>query len=89
MKCHPCLKECLEKYLLLICPLEMQLALQLRGQEAYLHYSEYLWINKCKRTTPKQMYEFIRDFLRDSCKTSAGMRVLSDSCGDCKNLSRS
>ena len=74
MKCHPCLAECLEKYLLLIRPLEMQLALQLKGQEAYLLYSEYLWMTKCERTTPKQMYRFIHDFLRDSCKTSAGVQ---------------
>ena len=74
MKCHPCLAECLEKYLLLIRPLEMHLALQLGGQEAYLLYSEYLWMTKCKRTTPEQIYGFIRDFLRDGCKTSAGVR---------------
>ena len=31
-------------------------------------------MTKCERTTPKQMYGFIRNFLRDSCETSAGVR---------------
>jgi hypothetical protein len=74
MKCHPLLSECLEKYLLLIRPVEMQLALQLRGEEAYLLYSEYLWMTNCRRTTPKEMYKFIRKFLKDDCNFSGGVQ---------------
>jgi hypothetical protein len=74
IKCHPLLSECLEKYLLLIRPVEMQLALQLRGEEAYLLYSEYLWMTNCRRTTPKEMYKFIRQFLKDNCNFSGGVQ---------------
>jgi hypothetical protein len=74
MKCHPLLSECLEKYLLLIRPVEMQLALQLRGEDAYLLYSEYLWMTNCRRTTPKEMYKFIRKFLKDECNFSGGVQ---------------
>jgi len=74
MKCHPLLLECIEKYLLLIQPLEMQLAFLLRGEEAYLLYSEYLWMTNCQRTTLKEMYKFIRKFLKDHCNFSSSVQ---------------
>lgn len=54
-KCYPRLSSLLEKYFLVIRPLERELAYHVYGKQSMQIYSEYLWVRKGKKTTPRSM----------------------------------
>ena len=74
-KCHPRLSRALEKYLLIIRPLEKELSYQLYGKEAYQSYSRNLWIQNGKKVTEDDMYGHIEDCLKEYCGIDAGIQV--------------
>lgn len=80
IKCHPRLTRALEKYLLIIRPLEKELAYLLNGKEAYQIYSRNLWIQGCKITTEDDMYGHIQDYLKTYCGVDAGIQVYRQLC---------
>jgi hypothetical protein len=79
-KCHPRLSRALEKYLLIIRPLEKELSYQLNGKEAYQLYSRNLWIQDCKKMTEDDMYGHIEDCLKKYCGVNAGIQVYRQLC---------
>ena len=80
IKCHPRLTQALEKYLLIIRPLEKELAYLLNGKEAYQIYSRNLWIQDCKITTEDVMYKHVENYLNTYCGVDAGIRVYRQLC---------
>ncbi len=79
-KCHPRLSRALEKYLIIIRPLERELAYQLKGKEAYQFYSRNIWMQDCRAMTEDDMYGHIEDFLEKYCGVDAGIQVYRQLC---------
>jgi hypothetical protein len=79
-KCHPRLSRALEKYLLIIRPLEKELGYRMYGKEAYHLYSRNLWIQDGKKMTEDHMYGHVEDCLRDYCGVEAGIQVYRQLC---------
>ncbi|KAJ3485759.1 hypothetical protein NLJ89_g11871 [Agrocybe chaxingu] len=80
IKCHPRLARLLERYLLIVRPLERDLAYCLKGQEAYNLYSEYLWVKNCRLTTADEFYRSFPVFARDYCGVDVGVREYRQLC---------
>lgn len=79
-KCHPRLSRVLEKYLIIIRPLERELAYQLKGKEAYQFYSRNIWMQDCRAMTEDDMYGHVEDFLEKYCGVDAGIQVYRQLC---------
>lgn len=81
LKCPPVLARLLEKYLLVVRPLEEKLAYHIGGKDALHLYREYLWVQNCKEITSKAMCTSIRDFLRNYCSAeNMGVRDFRQIC---------
>ena len=78
MKCPPRLTKFLEKYLLLVRPIESQLISIAKGGgeeglSAYHLYKEYLWTKQGARMKAEKWYDVIRSFLSGYCKIDTGV----------------
>jgi hypothetical protein len=80
MKCHPELTGILERYLLIIRPVEAEMVKIVRGEKQYHVYKEYLWTKGGERTTPDQMRASILKFNTDYCGVAAGTRDYRQIC---------
>ena len=80
MKCHPELTRFLERYLLIIHPVEAELVKIVQGEMQYHVYKEYLWTKGGERTTPEQMRASILKFNTDYCGVAAGTRDYRQIC---------
>ena len=78
MKCPPRLTKFLEKYLLLVRPIESQLISIAKGGgeeglSAYHLYKEYLWTRQGARMKAEKWYDVIKSFLSSYCKIDTGV----------------
>jgi hypothetical protein len=80
MKCHPELTRILERYLLIIRPVEAEMVKIVRGETQYHIYREYLWTKGGGRVTPDQMRASILKFNTDYCGVAAGTRDYRQIC---------
>ena len=64
MKCHPELTRILERYLLIIRPVEAEMVKIVRGEMQYHIYREYLWTKGGERVTPALDATFLYQYLR-------------------------
>ena len=80
MKCHPELTRILERYLLIIRPVEAEMVKIVKDETQYHIYKEYLWTNRGKRVTPEQMRTSILNFNTNYCGVAAGTREYRQIC---------
>ena len=76
--------EALQKYFLLVRPLEMEIAYHVLDDsdrtEALQLYGEYMWLQSGKRMSPKDLCHSIRTFLSGECNMDAGPRTYRQIC---------
>jgi len=80
MKCHPELTKLLERYLLIVRPVEAELIKITHGEEQYHVYKEYLWTRAGKRLTPDEMRRAILKFNTNYCDVAAGTKDYREIC---------
>jgi hypothetical protein len=80
IKCHPLLSGFLEKYLLLVRPVLADLIYELKGEEAYHLYSEYMWTKQGRRMTADEGYSALENFMRDYCGVRVGAHDYRQIC---------
>jgi hypothetical protein len=62
MKCHPELTKLLERYLLIVRPVEAELVKAVRSDKHYHNFTEFLWTKDCEPITPEAMRKMILQF---------------------------
>jgi hypothetical protein len=83
MKCPPRLTNFLERYLLLIRPVEAQLIYLARPEEgfrAYHLYLEYLWTRQGACVQSDHWYDLMKNFLEHYCKVKTGVHDYRQIC---------
>lgn len=80
MKCHPELTALLERYLLIVRPVEAELANVIWGPSEYHIYTEYLWMHEGKRVTSEDMRKSILEFTTDYFGIPIGTQVYRQMC---------
>lgn len=75
MKCHPELTALLERYLLIVRPVEAEMINIVEGESQYHVYKEYIWTKRGRRVTPEYMRKSILDFNTDYCGMAAGIKI--------------
>lgn len=80
MKCHPELTALLERYLLIVRPVEAEMVKIIKGEKQYHVYKEYLWTKNGERVTADQMRASILKFNTDYCDVAAGTRDYRQIC---------
>ena len=80
MKCHPELTALLERYLLIVRPVEAELVKIVKNEKQYHVYKEYLWTKNGQRVTPDQMRASILKFNTDYCGMKAGTKIYRHMC---------
>ena len=80
MKCHPELTALLERYLLVVRPVEADMIKIIKGEKQYHVYKEYLWTKNGERITAEQMRASILKFNTEYCDVAAGTREYRQIC---------
>jgi DEAD/DEAH box helicase len=62
MKCHPELTNLLDRYLLIVRPVEAELVKVVRTPQHYHTFTEYMWTKNCERISPEAMRKAILEF---------------------------
>ena len=62
MKCHPELTKLLERYLLIVRPVEAELVKVVRTPHHYHTFTEYMWTKNCEPISPEAMRKTILDY---------------------------
>ena len=62
MKCHPELTKLLERYLLIVRPVEAELVKVVRGTTHYHSFTEFLWTKDCEPVSQEAMRKTILQF---------------------------
>ena len=73
-KCHPLLTTFLIKYFTLIRPTECALVDYLKGPEAAIVYSEYMWVKSGAKMSETYFYSIMQNFLDVYCKVKMNSR---------------
>ena len=73
-KCHPELTKLLERYLLIVRPVEAELIKIIHGEEQYHVYKEYLWTKAGRRLKPDEMRRAILKYNTKYCDVAAGTK---------------
>jgi len=60
-------------YLLLIRPVEELLGYMLRGDEAKILYSEFMWVQNCSRVSASNFYDHFREFMLNISGVAIGV----------------
>ncbi|KDR66654.1 hypothetical protein GALMADRAFT_147700 [Galerina marginata CBS 339.88] len=86
-KCPPEVTSLLQTYLVVVRPLEVELAYHLYGPHSVRQYREYLWMNDGARTIPKQMYTSVANFFSEYCDApGVGVREYRQICVEISRL---
>jgi hypothetical protein len=80
MKCHPELTKLLERYLLIVRPVEAELVKVVRDTEHYLNFTEFLWTKDCKPISPEAMRKAILQFTAKYFDSSIGTQEYRQIC---------
>jgi hypothetical protein len=80
MKCHPELTKLLERYLLIVRPVEAELVKVVRSPELYHTYTEYMWTKNCQPITADAMRKTIQNFTTEYFDTSIGTQEYRNIC---------
>lgn len=73
-KCHPFLTTFLTKYFTLIRPTECALIDYLKGPQAAIIYSEYMWVKSGAKMTETYFYSIMDNFLDKYCNVKMNSR---------------
>lgn len=80
IKCHPELTSLLERYLLIVRPVEAELVRLIHGEKQYHVYKEYLWTTAGRRLKPEEMRKAILKFNTNYCDVTAGTKDYREMC---------
>lgn len=80
MKCHPELTKLLERYLLIVRPVEAELVKVVRDTEHYLAFTEFMWTRDCKPISCEAMRKSILQFTTEYFDTSIGTQEYRQIC---------
>jgi len=80
MKCYPELSKLLQRYLLVVRPVEAEFINILKGRKQYQVYMEYIWTKAGDALKPKQMYESITKFTTKYFGSSIGSQKYRQMC---------
>ena len=80
MKCHPELTKLLERYLLIVRPVEAELVKVVRTPQHYHNFTEYMWTKNCQPITPEAMRKSILDFTTNYFDCSIGTHDYRQIC---------
>jgi hypothetical protein len=62
IKCHPELTKLLERYLLIVRPVEAELVKVVRSEKHYHDFTEFMWTKNCEPISPEAMRKSILQF---------------------------
>jgi hypothetical protein len=80
MKCHPELTRLLERYLLIVRPVEAELVKVVRSVKDYHIFTEFMWTKDCKPITPEAMRKAILEFTTKYFDSSIGTQEYRQIC---------
>ena len=80
IKCHPELTKLLERYLLIVRPVEAELVKVVRDVEHYHTFTEYMWTRNCKPLSAEGMRKSILDFTTKYFDASIGTQEYRQIC---------
>jgi hypothetical protein len=80
MKCHPELTKLLERYLLIVRPVEAELVKVVRDTEHYLNFTEFLWTKDCEPISQEAMRKAILQFTTNYFDSSIGTQEYRQIC---------
>ena len=80
MKCHPELSKLLERYLLIVRPVEAELVRVVRSTEDYHTFTEFMWTRECNPVSPEAMRKSILKFTTEYFDSSIGTQEYRQIC---------
>ena len=80
MKCHPELTKLLERYLLIVRPVEAELVKVVRDTKHYLNFTEFLWTKNCEPISQEAMRKAILQFTTKYFDASIGTQEYRQIC---------
>ena len=80
MKCHPELTKLLERYLLIVRPIEAELVKVVRSAKHYHNFTEFLWTKNCEPLSPEAMRKTILLFTTEYFGVSIGTQEYRQIC---------
>jgi hypothetical protein len=80
MKCHPELTKLLERYLLIVRPVEAELVKVVRGTRHYHTFTEFMWTKDCEPISPEAMRKAILQFTTKNFESSIGTQEYRQIC---------
>ena len=80
IKCHPELTALLERYLLIVRPVEAEMVKIVKGEKQYHVYKEYLWTKDGERVSAEQMRASILKFNTNYCDVAVGTKEYRQIC---------
>ena len=80
MKCYPELTKLLERYLLIVRPVEAELVKVVRTPQHYHNFTEYMWTKNCEPISPEAMRKSILDFTTKYFDSSIGTHDYRQIC---------
>jgi hypothetical protein len=80
MKCHPELTRLLERYLLIIRPVEAELVKVVRTEKHYHAFTEFMWTKDCEPISPEAMRKMILQFTTEYFDAPIGTQEYRQIC---------
>jgi hypothetical protein len=80
MKCHPELSRLIERYLLIVRPVEAELVKAVRTPQLYHTFTEYMWTKDCQPISPEAMRKTILEFTTKYFDVSIGTQQYRQIC---------
>ena len=80
MKCHLELTTLLERYLLIVRPVEAELVKVVRSAKDYHTFTEFMWTKECKPISPEAMRKAILEFTTKYFDSSIGTQEYRQIC---------
>ena len=80
MKCHPELTKLLERYLLIVRPVEAELVKVVRSVKDYHTFTEFMWTKECKPISPEAMRKAILGFTTEYFDSPIGTQEYRQIC---------
>jgi hypothetical protein len=80
MKCHPELTKLLERYLVVVRPVEAELVKVVRSVNDYHTFTEFMWTKNCEPISPEAMRKAILQFTTKYFDSSIGTQEYRQIC---------
>jgi DEAD/DEAH box helicase len=80
MKCHPELTNLLDRYLLIVRPVEAELVRVVRTPQHYHTFTEYMWTKNCEPISPEAMRKNILEFTTKYFDSAIGTQDYRQIC---------